>query len=93
MRAVLKPASEAELAAIGRAFILPPGTNPAAVKALQTGFMEMVKDPEFLADIRKSNIDFDGPSDGASVEAMVKALYATPKPVVDRVTELRNRVD
>ena len=58
--------------------------TPAAVAAFT---------PEFLADIRKSNIDFDGPSDGASVEAMVKALYATPKPVVDRVTELRNRVD
>jgi hypothetical protein len=35
----------------------------------------------------------DGPSDGAAVERLIRQLYATPKAVVDRVTDLRNRSD
>lgn len=81
------------LGKMGRPVAAPPGVPADRFEALRKAFDATLKDPEFLADIRKSNIDFDGPSDGASVEAMVKALYATPKPVVDRVTELRNRVD
>ena len=52
-----------------------------------------MKDPEFLDDIKQSRIDFDGPTDGAAVEALVRGLYATPKAVIDRVTAIRNTLD
>ena len=41
--------------AIGRAFIIPPGTQPAALKALQDGFLAMTRDPEFLAEMQKGH--------------------------------------
>jgi tripartite-type tricarboxylate transporter receptor subunit TctC len=81
------------LGKMGRPIASPPGVPAERLAALRVAFEATLKDPEFLADIKKNNIDFDGPSDGASIEAMVKQLYATPKAVVDRVTELRNQVD
>ena len=81
------------LGKMGRPIATPPGVPAERFQALRTAFDATLKDAEFLADIKRSNIDFDGPSDGANVEAMVKQLYVTPKKVVDYVTELRNRLD
>jgi tripartite-type tricarboxylate transporter receptor subunit TctC len=76
--------------AIGRAFILPPGTNPVAVKALQTGFMDMVKDPEFLSEMEKASIDVDplGPDELAA--NIRKTLAASPD-VIARAKALFGR--
>ena len=81
------------LGKMGRPIAAPPGVPADRFQALRKAFDETLKDPEFVADIKKSNIDFDGPSDGAAVEALVRGFYATPKTIVDRVTEMRNRMD
>jgi tripartite-type tricarboxylate transporter receptor subunit TctC len=78
---------------MGRPVAAPPGVPADRVAALRRAFDATLKDPEFLDDIKRSRIDMDGPSDGAAVEALIRQLYATPKAVVDRVTELRNRID
>jgi len=78
---------------MGRPVAAPPGVPADRVAMLRKAFDETMKDQEFLAEAKKLNIDIDGPSDGAAVEALLKRLYATPKDVVDRVTELRNRQD
>ncbi len=66
--------------AIGRAFIAPPGTNPAAMKALQDGFMEMTGDPEMIAEMAKESLDLEPMPGEALHEATLKTL-ATPDDV------------
>jgi tripartite-type tricarboxylate transporter receptor subunit TctC len=81
------------LGKMGRPVATPPGVPPERIAALRKAFDETMTDPEFLDDVRQSRIDVDGPSNGAAVEDIIRRMYATPKPVVDRVTAIRNQVD
>ena len=69
---------------IGRAFLLPPGVPAPVVKAMRAAFDATVKDKEFLADAEKTKIDIST-STGEEVQNLVTKMYATPKPVVDRL--------
>jgi hypothetical protein len=57
------------------------------MKMLQDAFMATMKDADFLADAKKQKLDV-APEDGEYVTALVKKIYATPKPIVDKITEL-----
>jgi tripartite-type tricarboxylate transporter receptor subunit TctC len=72
---------------LGRPFFAPPGMAPDRVKMLQDAFMATMKDPDFLADARKQKLDV-APDDGEHLAALIKRIYATPKPIVDKVSEL-----
>ena len=76
--------------AVGRAFILPPGTNPVAVKALQAGFMAMVKDPEFLSEMEKASIDVD-PVGPEELAANIRKTLATSPAVIERAKTIFGR--
>lgn len=69
---------------IGRAFLMPPGVPAHVVAALRKAFSATVKDKEFLADADKLKIDITT-GDGEEVQDLVAKMYATPKPVVDRL--------
>jgi hypothetical protein len=69
---------------IGRAFLLPPGVPAPVVKALRAAFDATVKDKEFLADAEKTKIDISTAT-GEEVQDLVAKMYATPKPVVNRL--------
>ena len=73
--------------ALGRPFFAPPGMPADRMKMLQDAFMATMKDPDFLADAKKQKLDV-APMDGEQLAALVKKIYATPKPIVDKVTEL-----
>jgi hypothetical protein len=49
--------------------------------------MATMRDPEFVADARRSKLDLE-PEDGEHLAALVKKIYATPKQVVDKVGSL-----
>jgi tripartite-type tricarboxylate transporter receptor subunit TctC len=72
---------------LSRPFIAPPGMPAERVKMLRDAFMATMKDPEFLVDAQRQKLPVD-PKDGAYLEALIKKIYATPKPIVDRVAEL-----
>jgi tripartite-type tricarboxylate transporter receptor subunit TctC len=72
---------------IGRPFVAPPGLPPDRVKMLRDAFDATVKDPDFISDARRQMLDVE-PEDGAHLEALIRKIYATPKPVVDRIAEL-----
>ena len=76
--------------ALAGAFILPPGTNPVAVKALQAGFMAMVKDPEFLAEMEKASIDVD-PVGAEELAANIRKTLATSPEVIARAKTIFGR--
>jgi len=72
---------------IGRPFVAPPGLSPDRLKMLRDAFNATMKDAEFLADAQKNKLDVD-PEDGEHLAALIGHIYATPKPIVDRIGTL-----
>jgi tripartite-type tricarboxylate transporter receptor subunit TctC len=66
-----------------RSYIAPPETPPAQLGVLRAAFDKTMVDPQFLADAEKMRVDIE-PLTGAKVQEVVQALYATPKPIVER---------
>ena len=73
-----------DAARLTRIYALPPGTPPERVKMLRTAFMKTMRDPQFLADARKTRLYID-PSDGAEVHKIVKSLDALPREMVQKL--------
>jgi tripartite-type tricarboxylate transporter receptor subunit TctC len=72
---------------IGRPFVAPPGLPPDRLKMLRDAFNATMKDEEFIADAHKSKLDLD-PEDGEHLAALIARIYATPKPIVDKIGSL-----
>lgn len=68
----------------GRPFVAPPGVPADRLKILRDAFAATMKDKQFLADAQKSKLDIDYDS-GEAVQKLVARMYATPKPVVNRL--------
>ena len=54
---------------------------------LRDAFNATMKDAEFLADAKKSKLEVE-PEDGEHLAALIAKIYATPKPIVERVGNL-----
>ncbi len=72
---------------IGRPFVAPPDLAPERLKMLRDAFNAMLKDADFAADVKKAKLELD-PEDGEHLAALIRKIYATPRPVIDRVGEL-----
>jgi tripartite-type tricarboxylate transporter receptor subunit TctC len=72
---------------IGRPFVAPPDLPADRLKMLRDAFNATMKDKDFIADTTKQMLDVE-PEDGEHLGALIKKIYATPKPVVDRIGEL-----
>src|SRR5918997_3473940 len=72
---------------IGRPFVAPPDMPPERLKMLRDAFNKTMQDPEFIADAKKQKLDLE-PQNGEQIERLIKDIYATPKPIIQRVTEL-----
>ncbi|MGE5538053.1 MAG: Bug family tripartite tricarboxylate transporter substrate binding protein [Gemmatimonas sp.] len=75
---------------IGRSLMAPPGVAPETVKVLREGFAAMVKDPAFLAEIKKLNIDFD-PATGEQLQASTVRILDIPDTVRQRAKAILGR--
>jgi tripartite-type tricarboxylate transporter receptor subunit TctC len=71
----------------GRPYVLPPGTNPEAVKILRAAFDATVKDPEYLEAAKKSRLSVN-PASGEKVQGLVEKLYQTPAAVANRLQQI-----
>jgi tripartite-type tricarboxylate transporter receptor subunit TctC len=74
---------------IGRPFAAPPSLPPEVLKMLRDAFDATMQDAEFIADVKKQKFDLD-PTDGAGLASLIDKIYATPKPIVEKVTALVN---
>ncbi|HYI90125.1 MAG TPA: hypothetical protein VEY05_09525 [Beijerinckiaceae bacterium] len=72
---------------IGRPFVAPPDLSPERLKMLRDAFDATMKDADFIADAKKQKLDLE-PQSGDQIERLIKDIYATPKPVIQNVTEL-----
>jgi tripartite-type tricarboxylate transporter receptor subunit TctC len=71
---------------MARPFAAPPGIPADRKAALIAAFEKMLKDPEFLAEIKKLNVDLN-PISSDAIDKMLKELYATPKHVLERAAQ------
>jgi tripartite-type tricarboxylate transporter receptor subunit TctC len=73
--------------AIGRPLYAPPGVPPVRVAALRKAFDDIMKDPEFLAEAKKSNADIR-PMSGAELQAIATEVVRTPPEIATKLISL-----
>jgi hypothetical protein len=71
-------------AGLTRAFVTTPDTPADRVAALRRAFDAVMKDPAFLAEAAKANIDIS-PSSGEAAQAVAAHIAGTPPAVLARV--------
>ena len=84
---LLMEAAYAALAA-GRPFVAPPGVPPERTAALRTAMMDTFKDPEFLADAAKQQLQVDKPRSGEVLQAQIQRVYEMPASVAERLRKI-----
>jgi tripartite-type tricarboxylate transporter receptor subunit TctC len=71
----------------GRPIVAPPDMPADRVAMLQNAFMATMKDSDFISEVAKQKLEVEY-QDGPTLAALIKRVYATPKPIVDKVAEL-----
>jgi len=70
--------------AITRPYAVHPDTPNDRVQALREAFLTVFKDPEFIEEAQKANMDL-APSSGEEVEKLVRELFDAPEAVKARL--------
>jgi len=70
-----------------RPYLLPPGTPKERVEVLRKAYMDTMKDPEFLAEAKKANLDIN-PDDGAGLERNVRDIFKLEPSLVAKLKEI-----
>jgi hypothetical protein len=68
----------------GRPVVATPGVPVERLNILREAFAKSMKDPELLADAKKSKMDVD-PSTAEELQASVKEVMEQPREVIERV--------
>ena len=66
---------------ISRAFVTTPGVPPERLAALRQAFMAMMKDPDFLAEAAKTQMDIS-PSSGEEAQKVADSMFDYPADVL-----------
>ncbi len=67
---------------MGRPFAAPPKVPAARVAALRQAFRRTMKDPDFLAEAQKLQLEI-APVEGEALQAMVARMFKTPARIVE----------
>jgi tripartite-type tricarboxylate transporter receptor subunit TctC len=68
---------------VGKAILAPPGVPAATVRVLRRAFDAMAKDPDYIVDADKLQLERDS-MPGEKLQAMIEAVAKTPPAVVAR---------
>ena len=68
---------------MGRPFAAAPGTPPERTAALRSAFMATMRDPAFLAEATKINLDLK-PLSGEQLATLLEQFLAAPPAIVER---------
>jgi len=71
---------------MARPYVMPPGVPADRLQALRAAFDATMKDPAFLADAKKQDLEVR-PILGADADALIREVYATPPAVVKLAVE------
>jgi len=69
---------------LGRPYFAPPGVPVDRAKVLRVAFEKTMRDKGFIKDANKRLIPVD-PVSAKEIEDLITKVYATPKPIVDRL--------
>jgi hypothetical protein len=69
-----------------RPYVLPPNTPADRVQTLRQAFMATMKDPEFLAEAKKANLDIN-PEDGATLQQNVNEILQLEPALIAKLKE------
>jgi tripartite-type tricarboxylate transporter receptor subunit TctC len=72
---------------LGHAHWVAPNVPQPRLEALRLAYAATLADPDFLEETKKLNME-TRPQTGAQVDALVKAVAATPQPVIDRTARI-----
>ena len=73
--------------AMARPFAAPPGVPASKAALIRRAFDATMQDPEFRAEALRIQAEL-APTAGEDVQKLVGRLYATPRPVIERVKKL-----
>ncbi|MDO9442734.1 MAG: tripartite tricarboxylate transporter substrate-binding protein [Beijerinckiaceae bacterium] len=73
---------------VGKSIVAPPGLPAERVTALRRAFDAMLKDPDYLEEVRKLSLDFD-PMSGERLQQYVEDLSKTPADIIARAKAVR----
>jgi tripartite-type tricarboxylate transporter receptor subunit TctC len=73
---------------IGKSIVAPPGLPADRLNVLRRAFDAMLKDPEYLEEVKRFSLDFD-PMTGEKLQKYVEDLSKTPPDVIARAKEVR----
>ncbi len=68
---------------MGQSYVAPPGTPAPILEALRQAFDETMKDPAFVAELRRGNTELN-PIGGKELTAVVARTIGMPKSAIDR---------
>ena len=71
----------------GRPLFVPPGTDPARVAVLRTALAATLKDPAYLAEAKKLNMEIQ-PATPETIAKLVDQILQTPPPVIERARQV-----
>jgi tripartite-type tricarboxylate transporter receptor subunit TctC len=72
---------------VGKAVFLPPGVPPATVAMFRRAWDAMVRDPDYIADADKLQLERDSAT-GEQLQALIESVMATPPAIVERARSL-----
>ena len=75
---------------VGRPMLAPPDVPADRVKALQNAIAATLKDPAYLAECAKQNLECNDPTTGAELAKIIVDTYNAPKATVEKLKELNN---
>ncbi|HTK12809.1 MAG TPA: tripartite tricarboxylate transporter substrate-binding protein [Xanthobacteraceae bacterium] len=75
---------------LARPIAAPPGMDPERLAVMRKAFMDTMKDPAFLADAKKYNIDID-PATGEQAEKMLKDFANYPPAIIAKAKKIIGR--
>ena len=78
--------------AIGRPLLAPPGVPQDRVNALRRAFEQTMKDPDFLADAKKANMEINSVN-GEKLQKIVTDVSRTPADILQRAKQLTENHD
>jgi tripartite-type tricarboxylate transporter receptor subunit TctC len=68
---------------VGKAILAPPGVPSATVAVMRRAFDAMTKDPAYIADTDKLQLEVDS-LPGAQLQELIAGVMATPASVIER---------
>ena len=71
----------------GRPILATPGISPERVKLLREAYMNMMKDPEFVAEAKKRQWEL-APVSGERLEALAKEVIHQPPDIIERMKKI-----